>query len=312
MTLSKYSKRHVQFEALEAKNLFAADPLGGAVADLADTAMVADIHADPLEGYPIIGTIDDRLSDGMCDDGLADSPSLTNVSAESDDTVRAFLVAALDPGDAVSGVHGDVTNSLKVKDFTVEQNLVPNLGGEEGEPVNRYMTTDTGEPLHTVAHEAAHVVQQLGGQEGEPVTGTIDDGLADTPNFEQDTDQTLHPAENLSSAQSRVRDADLTNDSPTQVHHIKPHGSAGSWSDYPEFTEPHQLGGQEGEPIFDADDWDWIDNQSVQESLHACDANGQGATRHNVTGFTEVGHIFEQYAAEIGAHNTQWDLLCSK
>ena len=284
MTLSKYSKRHVQFEALEAKNLFAADPLGGAVADLADTAMVADIHADPLEGYPIIGTIDDRLSDGMCDDGLADSPSLTNVSAESDDTVRAFLVAALDPGDAVSGVHGDVTNSLKVKDFTVEQNLVPNLGGEEGEHVNRYMTTDTGEPLHTVAHEAAHVVQQLGGQEGEPVTGTIDDGLADSPNFEQDTDQTLQPAENLSSAQSRVRDADLTNDSPTQVHHIKPHGSAGSWSDYPEFTEPLQLGGQEGEPVsgeLNVDPW-WT--------------GGPNLVPADSPDF--VDHVFEQYAKD--------------
>ena len=30
----------------------------------------------------------------------------------------------------------------------------------------------SGEPLHTAAHEAAHVVQQLGGQEGEPVMNT--------------------------------------------------------------------------------------------------------------------------------------------
>jgi len=80
----------------------------------------------------------------------------------------------------------------------------------------------------------------------------------------------------------------------------------------PEFTEPHQLGGQEGERIFDADNWDWIDNQSVQKSLHADDANGQAAVRHNITGFTEVNHVFEQYTEEIGAHNTQWDLLCAK
>ena len=34
MSLSKYSKRRGQFEALEAKQLFAADLVGGAAADL--------------------------------------------------------------------------------------------------------------------------------------------------------------------------------------------------------------------------------------------------------------------------------------
>ena len=48
MTLSKYSKRHVQFEALEAKKLFAADLVGGAVADLPDTAVVAGLDYEGL------------------------------------------------------------------------------------------------------------------------------------------------------------------------------------------------------------------------------------------------------------------------
>ena len=42
MSLSKYSKRRGQFEALEAKQLFAADLVGGAAADLPDTAVVAE------------------------------------------------------------------------------------------------------------------------------------------------------------------------------------------------------------------------------------------------------------------------------
>ena len=47
MSLSKYSKRRGQFEALEAKQLFAADLVGGAAADLADTAVVAGFdHGD--------------------------------------------------------------------------------------------------------------------------------------------------------------------------------------------------------------------------------------------------------------------------
>jgi len=32
-----------------------------------------------------------------------------------------------------------------------------------------YFGPVSGEPLHTAAYEAAHVVQQLGGQEGEPI-----------------------------------------------------------------------------------------------------------------------------------------------
>ena len=47
MSLSKYSKRRGQFEALEAKQLFAADLVGGAAADLPDTPVVAGFdHGD--------------------------------------------------------------------------------------------------------------------------------------------------------------------------------------------------------------------------------------------------------------------------
>ena len=42
MSFSKYTKRRGQFEALEAKQLFAADLVGGAAADLPDTVVVAE------------------------------------------------------------------------------------------------------------------------------------------------------------------------------------------------------------------------------------------------------------------------------
>jgi len=112
MSLSKYSKRRGQFEALEAKQLFAADLVGGAAADLPDTAVVAEFdHSD--------------------------------------------LVAEFDPGDLSSVEMNPGATEELFGGFNFLNNA--NLGGQEGEP------------LHTVAHEAAHVVQQLGGQEGEPM-----------------------------------------------------------------------------------------------------------------------------------------------
>ena len=175
MSLSKYSKRRGQFEALEAKQLFAADLVGGAAADLPDTPVVAGFdHGD--------------------------------------------LVAEFDPGDLYSVEMNPGATEGLFGGFNFLKNA--NLGGQEGEPL---MNTNLSDHL-------------------------VVDG------------EGLYQQNELELASS--------------------------------------LGGQEGEPIFDNDDWDWIDNQSVQESLHACDANGQGATRHNVTGFTEVDHVFQEYAKD--------------
>jgi len=81
MSLSKYSKRRGQFEALEAKQLFAADLVGGAAADLPDTVVVAgnisedDFVINPLnvrtnlggqEGEPLMNT---NLGDHLVVDG---------------------------------------------------------------------------------------------------------------------------------------------------------------------------------------------------------------------------------------------------
>ena len=57
-------------------------------------------------------------------------------------------------------------------------------------------------------------------------------------------------AENLSGQEvESVVTAVTPNSGISQVHHIKPHGSAGSYSDYPEVTEQHEHGVQEGEPV---------------------------------------------------------------
>ena len=137
MRLSKYSKCRGQFEALEAKQLFAADLVGGAAADLADTAVVA--------GY------------------------------DPGDNTDIDLVAE----NVRTNLGGLKTNQESVAAAGIDQSglAFESLGGQEGEPVNEYMTTDTGEPLHTAAHEAAHVIHQLGGQEGEDVARQLTGNL---------------------------------------------------------------------------------------------------------------------------------------
>ncbi len=52
------------------------------------------------------------------------------------------------------------------------------------------------------------------------------------------------------------------------------------------------LGGQEGEPL-------------IEESDLAASIAPDGCV-------DLADHVFEQYAEEIGAHNTQWDLLYAK
>jgi len=48
MSFSKYTKRRGQFKVLEAKQLFAADLMGGAAADLPDTPVVAGFDPGDL------------------------------------------------------------------------------------------------------------------------------------------------------------------------------------------------------------------------------------------------------------------------
>jgi len=94
MSLSKYSKRCGQFEALEAKQLFAADLVGGAAIDLPDTVSVAkNVRAN-------IG-------------GIRTAQSLWQDCNDYD--------GFMDPA--------DVTNSLKVKDFTVDNTQATSNGG---------------------------------------------------------------------------------------------------------------------------------------------------------------------------------------
>ena len=111
-------------------------------------------------------------------------------------------------------------DNIKNKDFILERNAVlnfggqegedfehPNLGGQEGEPLHtvaheaahvlQRLGGQEGEPLHTVAHEAAHVIQRLGGQEGEPVIAPADCPQLVDHVFEQvDTDHIARDSAN--------------------------------------------------------------------------------------------------------------------
>jgi len=155
MSSSQYSKQLGQFEALEAKQMFAADLAGGAVADLAapgpDTAIVAEI---------------DAVYKGQ----------VSHINGLSQYNELDFS-------------HNPEWLAVEDLDQCNELELAQNLGGQEGEDIARQLTSNLskgapwaehnmsgttiggqeGEPLHTAAHEAAHVVRRLGGQEGEPI-----------------------------------------------------------------------------------------------------------------------------------------------
>ena len=80
-------------------------------------------------------------------------------------------------------------DNIQNKDFILERNAVLNFGGQEGEDFEHpNLGGQEGEPLHTVAHEAAHVIQRLGGQEGEPVVTAHDRILVDHVFEQVDTD----------------------------------------------------------------------------------------------------------------------------
>jgi len=110
MSLSKYSKRRGQFEALEAKQLFAADLVGGAAADLADTAVVA--------GYE--GTENHQIFDPGAAIALPDTAVVEVFEFEHGDVRFPYILGYQERGE-----NAIVDDSLLIGDH--------NLGGQEGE-----------------------------------------------------------------------------------------------------------------------------------------------------------------------------------
>jgi hypothetical protein len=108
MSLSKYSKRRGQFEALEAKQLFAADLVGGAAADLPDTAVVAEIDSSHTE---------------LVRADIMDPDNCPNLGGQEGEPL----------------MNTNLSDHLIVNGETLYQrnelDLAPNLGGQEGEPI---------------------------------------------------------------------------------------------------------------------------------------------------------------------------------
>ena len=178
MTLSKYSKRHVQFESLEAKKLFAADLVGGAVADLPDTAIVAEaeniqweVGRDVAENARTnIGGIRvslvaqegaQRVESGLGEiNGFvslrsADSDLIGSAAIEANDRPNdnfqqlggqegedvVFDGLMIDPEGLVNNISG-MDSSTEIVEFEHHNDLFANLGGQEGEPVMDHIVSD--------------------------------------------------------------------------------------------------------------------------------------------------------------------------
>jgi len=145
MSLSKYSKRRGQFEALEAKQLFAADLVGGAAADLADTAVVAEnISEDDFVIIP-----------------LNVRTNLGGIKTNQESVVAAGTNQSGSAFDRLGGQEGEPLMNTNLGDHLVvdgeglyqrnELELASSLGGQEGEPV--------------VAPVSDMVFENLGGQD---------------------------------------------------------------------------------------------------------------------------------------------------
>ena len=172
MSLSKYSKRRGQFEALEAKQLFAADLVGGAAAGLPDTVVVAENARTIMGGIKTseesvvaAGTNQSGLVNniGIPTDGIG-WVSVENLGIRGTELCIGGSNATMT---AVAGSSED--GSVPTESVSFNFDDVPH----RSDSFNRYLPPDTGNPLHTAAHEAAHVTHQLGGQEGEPIIEDI-------------------------------------------------------------------------------------------------------------------------------------------
>ncbi len=137
MSLSKYSKRRGQFEALEAKQLFAADFVGGAAADLPDTAIVA--KPDNTEGYRCHAC-------GLCGDYQMPAANLPQISTDT-----------LTPTQSFENEERELLHTAAHE----AAHLTHQFGGQEGEPI--------ADPV------LDRVLENLGGQEGEPIIDPISD-----------------------------------------------------------------------------------------------------------------------------------------
>ena len=121
MSLSKYSKRRGQFEALEAKQLFAADLVGGAAADLPDTPVVAGFdHGDLVT----------EINPG----------DLSSVEMNPGATEELFGGFNFLKNANLGGQEGEPVTDHIVSDHVWEAGGHPTdgplyLGGQEGEPV---------------------------------------------------------------------------------------------------------------------------------------------------------------------------------
>ena len=183
MSFSKYTKRRGQFEALEAKQLFAADLVGGAAADLPDTVVVAenisedDFVINPLNVRTNIGGIKTNMDSETevielthnIENGQIDRRSGSIMSIEDPHETGdapAIAVAEGNTNSVEDPFYYQITNSLKSKTSEARTNL----GGQD-DHWDCIGLVAGGEGLYQT--NELELAPNLGGQEGEPVTDHI-------------------------------------------------------------------------------------------------------------------------------------------
>ena len=228
----------------------------------------------------------------MVDDVVADfSPGdLTSVQVDPGDLTSVqvdpgeLTSVQVDPGELasvqMSPADAAVEFSARVFDGTGGFSYFGNLGGQEGEDFNSQTDTNFDYPVGDFDVD--------GDVDGDDLVAEFDPGGL--------TSVQMNPADVAIEFSTRVFD-----------------GTGG-------FSYAENLGGQEGEPFENHD--------------HDHPNLGDGHTDNLLTGPQEgeplieesdlaasiapdgcvdlADHVFEQYAEEIGAHNTQWDLLYAK
>ena len=110
MSLSKYSKRRGQFEALEAKQLLAADLTGGTAIDLPDTAVVAE----NVQANFCMGSIKTSQESGV----RCDRPDLPQLGGQQGEDITREPTSIFTKGAPWA-----------------EHNIGTPIGGQEGKPV---------------------------------------------------------------------------------------------------------------------------------------------------------------------------------
>ena len=194
MSLSKYSKRRGQFEALEAKQLFAADLVGGAAADLPDTPVVAGFDHGDLVAELDPGDLYSVETHSTTEElfGSVNFLKNANLGGQEGEPVTDHIAsdhvweAGGHPTDGplyLGGQEGEpfidncVPNSFIRPPRSNELELASSLGGQEGEPLMNTNLSDhlvvDGEGLYQ--QNELELASSLGGQEGEPVVDPVSD-----------------------------------------------------------------------------------------------------------------------------------------